>query len=84
MKMYSIHDSKGGFYSNPFYARQNGEAIRSFMNAVDDPSPNNLMHRHPADYSLFEIGSFDDLTGVITPIDPKHLCNGVDIQKEGK
>ncbi|QCQ85097.1 nonstructural protein [Blackfly microvirus SF02] len=83
MKIYTINDSKASFYMQPFYARQNGEAIRTFAQAVNDTSnPNNLMARSPADYSLYEIGEFDELTGQITPVNPVSLGNGVDFKEQ--
>jgi len=80
MKLYSVNDAKAGFYGNPFSARTNSEAMRNFQQAINDTNPNNLMNAHPADFSLFEIGEFDDETGQITPIAPKHLANGVDFK----
>lgn len=76
MKIYAIHDSKAAFYGPPFYARQNGEAIRIFTQAVTDPKSD--FQKYPGDYTLFELGSYDDATGVISPIAPNSLGNGLE------
>lgn len=81
MKIYTIRDSKAEFYGQPFFSRTNGDAIRQFTQVLNDTSnPNNLAAKYPADYSLFEIGEFDDETGKIKAIAPNHLGGGVDFK----
>ena len=56
---------KAECYSRPFFSLTHGEAIRTFTDAVNtEDSPYN---RHPADYTLFHVGSFDDSLGALTP-----------------
>jgi len=76
MKMYSIHDSKAMFYDRPFFARTDGEAIRMFSDAINDPKT--PISAHYADFTLFCVGEFDEQTGVVSPADSKSLGNGVD------
>lgn len=79
-KMYTVHDSKAGAYLQPFYARQNGEAIRSFAEACNQKDHN--FYKFASDFTLFEIGEFDEQTGVITPmLVPLTLGNGVDYKQ---
>lgn len=74
MKMFSFFDSKAAFFSNPFYEQREGAAIRMFADAVNDSSnPNNLLNKHPEDYSLFLLGEFDNDTGAIDMIKPLNL-----------
>jgi len=40
------------------------QAIRGFIDACDDPKTN--LHRHPEDYTLFKIATYDDLLGQYT------------------
>lgn len=41
-----------------------GEAIRSFKDAVNDPqSP---LYKHPTDYELYQIGTYNEETGEIS------------------
>lgn len=69
-KAYSIYDSKTGVYSTPFYALTKGEAIRSFTDSCNDNKT--MLFRYPDDYTLFEVGEFDDLKGCfiayLTPV----------------
>lgn len=81
MKIYTIRDDKAAAYLPPFCARQNGEAIRMFQNSLSDSQSN--FAKWPEDYILFELGEFNEDTGVITPLDaPKALGNGIDFKNQ--
>lgn len=58
VKIFSIYDSKVAAFQQPFFARTTGEAMRMFEDAVQKSDSG--FHTHAGDYSLFEIGSFDD------------------------
>jgi len=63
LKVFSIFDSKVGVYSNPFFCRSKGEALRTFGDLANDPQ-SRVCH-HPGDFTLFELGEFEDNTAVI-------------------
>lgn len=62
-QVFSIMDSKVKVFAQPFYMRNAAEALRAWSNTINDPQTQ--FAKHPADYTLFEIGSYDDETGVI-------------------
>ena len=62
MKVCSVFDSKAEAYLQPFYSRSRGEALRAFEDAVNREGS---FKAHVADYTLFEIGEFDDSSGQI-------------------
>lgn len=65
-KAYSIYDSKAEAYSRPFFAINKAMAIRSFQDiAADQQHP---IGQHPEDYTLFEIGQWDDTTSELKNI----------------
>lgn len=75
--IYSIHDNKANAYLPPFFLHNKNMAIRTFSDAVQDEG--HAFNRHPDDYSLWEIGEFDDTTGEIIYHTPhKALGCGVD------
>jgi len=62
---YAVYDRKAEMYSQPFLEIKDGTAIR----AVQDIVINNKDHafaKHPSDFSLHRLGSFDETTGIIT------------------
>jgi len=58
LKAFSVYDSKVKAYMKPFFTTAAGHAIRSFEQAVNDPQTE--LCRHPADFTLFEIGEYDE------------------------
>lgn len=83
-KCFTVFDSKASVFMQPFYMRAGGEAVRAFAASI--ARSGHPFHDYPADYTLFEIGEFDDDTGTFTNYDVKvNLGNGVQFlpTKEG-
>lgn len=64
MKIFSIFDSKLGVFSPPMFVKHKGEMLRSFIDAANDGQTN--LCKHPEDFTLFEVGEFDETTCGIT------------------
>lgn len=80
MKLFTVHDSKAAYHFNPIVHRNAGEAIRAFETAVENPE--SQFHKYPADFTLFEIGTFDvDTGGIKTYEDKILLVNASDLVK---
>lgn len=58
LSIFSIFDSAVQAWSRPMYARSKGEMLRQFEAAVQDV--NTDFAKHPSDYVLFELGTFED------------------------
>lgn len=58
---FSVFDAAAEAWLAPFFARSKGEAVRLFEGAAN--TADHRFHKHASDYTLFQIGSFDDLTG---------------------
>ena len=71
LKLFACHDSKAGAFMQPFFFQATGQAIRAFSDTVNDPKTQ--LNRHPADFTLFELGTFDDQTGEVETIKPLNL-----------
>ncbi len=76
MNIYSIYDTASGLYSRPFYSQSDGEAIRSFSDIATDAE--HQIGKHPADYTLFRLGIFDDRSGKLTDEDNSSLANALE------
>lgn len=55
---FSVYDSKVEVFMAPWNAVNKGQAIRTFSDLVNDS--NHPWSKHIEDYSLFELGTFDD------------------------
>lgn len=63
MMLFVVKDSKAGIFTRPFFLPSIGAACRFVSDlVVDRESP---LHAHPSDYSLWELGSFEEQTGVL-------------------
>jgi len=74
--IYSIFDQASGLYARPFTTQSDGEAIRSFTDVGCDAE--HPIGKHPADYTLFRLGIFDDNTGKLTDEANTHLGNALE------
>lgn len=68
MRIFSVYDSKANSYMLPFFIQNAPMAIRSFANAANDPATD--IGKFPTDFTLFEIGTYDDQGGLLEPIQP--------------
>ncbi|QCQ84659.1 nonstructural protein [Blackfly microvirus SF02] len=65
LNAYSLYDQKALTYSPPFYCSAHGQAVRMVMDLANDS--NTMVGRHPADFTLYCIGQFDDSVGGLLP-----------------
>lgn len=65
LKVFSIYDIKAETYSPPFFLQTVGLAIRTFTDVANDRE--SRVHKYPEDFTLFEIGTFNDTSGTIIP-----------------
>ena len=76
--VFAVRDSAVGAYNRPFFLQSRGVAVRSFSDEVNNPeSP---MHKHPSDYELFVLGTWDEDSAhfeVGNP--PESICRAADV-----
>ena len=75
--VYTVYDSKAEVYGMPVYHEARGEALRAFSDAINGEA--GLLSMHPEDFTLFEIGRYNQKTGLITSLDRFSVANGVDV-----
>lgn len=72
MKLFAVHDTKGGFFLPPFTESSTVAALRGFEVAVNDGKA--IFSRFPDDFALVELASFDQVTGELVPLSsPQNL-----------
>lgn len=82
-KLFAIRDSKADGFMPPFCAVTRGLAVRMFSDVMVDPQ--GQFAKHPADYSLHEIGVFDTDTALIVVSNgPEYVIGGLDVLKSGE
>lgn len=58
---FAVFDEKAGAYARPFFFSTLAEGVRAFATSVMDRG--HPFALHPADYTLFHLGSYDDASG---------------------
>lgn len=76
--LYTVRDEASGLYMTPTTSMTNEVAIRDFDYALKS---NELMRFKPTDFSLWKIGDYDDVTGIVEAIPPQCIKRGT---KHGK
>lgn len=74
IELYSVKDIKIG-YSAPFEAKNKGEALRMFEDALTNKQ--STLSKHPRDMELYYVGTFDLDTGA-TEGEIKYIASGKD------
>lgn len=75
IKVFSLLDTKTGIYNAPFFMAHIGLAVRAVAELAADL--NTTVGRHPADFMLVDLGSFDDQTGAFRTSVPVSLGTAV-------
>lgn len=60
--VFAVYDGATAIYGHPHFMVTAAAAIRSFEAALSDPKSD--MAKFAKDYSLFQLGSYDDSSGV--------------------
>jgi len=63
-QVFTVFDAKTAAYLFPFQEQSTGGALRSFIDAIEQPD--HMFSKHAADFTLFHIGSYDNLTAKFT------------------
>lgn len=73
MKCFSIYDCKADVFNVPFFALSAGVASRMVCDLVSDDR--STIHAHPEDFTLYEIGDFNEKPGLVVSYDkPNFIC----------
>lgn len=76
LSVFVIYDAAAEAYLPPFYFHQPAQAWREFAIRCNDPS--SPFHHSPGDYTVFQIGYWDDETAVFHQHEQEKLVNGVE------
>lgn len=76
-KAFTLLDTKTGHFKPPFFVAHMGEAMRMLQDTAQDP--NTVIGRHPEDFMLCDIGTYDDATGQMAPTLPNALCSAASL-----
>ena len=55
----------GDAFGRPYCVQSEGSGIRSFSDEVNRSADDNLLYKHPEDFALYRVGTFDDSDGIV-------------------
>lgn len=60
----AVFDVQAQSFGQPIFVPAKGVGIRTVADEVNRPAPDNILFQHSADFRLFELGEWDDATGI--------------------
>jgi len=77
LNIYSVFDTAAAIYQRPFVGKSHGEVTRSFTDVCKDA--NHEIGKHPEDYTLFCLGTFNDGTGEVIGLAPEKVATALEL-----
>lgn len=72
----AVRDNVADVYHRPYFMQSPGVAIRSFTDEVNREAEDNQLYKHAKDFTLYELGVYDDSNAKFELKDvPKLLIN---------
>lgn len=79
-RIISVRDEKAGVYMKPHFGLHMGAILREWEQVVN--APDSIFSKFPEDFTLFELGTFDDETGnILAHTPPRQLSTAREVQK---
>lgn len=66
LKICAVRDQAADVFGRPYFVPTTGIAIRSFTDEVNRENEDNQLYKHPKDFTLYELGDYDDNEAIIT------------------
>lgn len=82
MKLFvmAVRDRAADVFGVPHFVASVGGAVRNFSDEVNRVAQDNVLNKHPEDFDLFELGSYDDATASFALLaKPRQVSVGKDV-----
>ena len=76
----SVKDTAAQAFGRPVFVPTTAVGVRSFRDEVNRKDSSDDMARHPDDFELYELGTFDDSTGIIEIVSPRLVARAKDLK----
>lgn len=79
----SVRDRAADVFGQPFYVPALGQAVRSFSDEINRADQKNDLFKHPEDFDLYELGSWEDATASFDLLEsPRQVAIGKDLARK--
>lgn len=69
LQVFAVRDSATGSFGSPMFLVSDGHAMRVFGDEVNRVADDNMLARHPGDFELYKLTTFDTSSGRFAPVD---------------
>lgn len=84
IQVYAIRDSATAAFGTPLFMMAKGQALRMLQDELARKAPDNQFANHPADFELFELGTFDSESGLFECHLPVSVIRLIDLVQPGE
>lgn len=77
----SVKDTAAQAFGRPMFLPSSAVGVRSFRDEVNRSAVDNEMFKHPEDFELYELGTYDDSTGIIEVVTPRLVARAKDLKE---
>lgn len=74
--VFAVRDRLAAVFGNPFMQPNEVSAIRAFRDTINAVGETNMLHKHPDDFDLYQLGTWDDSTGLYEVGVPRSIAVG--------
>lgn len=74
----AVRDRTADVFGVPMFQVSIGVAIRGFADEVNRVHENNMLNRHPEDFDLYHLGTYEDGQGRFDCGEPRQVAIGKD------
>lgn len=74
-----IRDRAADVFGQPYFSTSIGAAVRSFSDEINRSDANNSLFKHPGDFDLYHLGTYDDSDGSFDCHPPRQVAIGKDV-----
>ena len=79
-----MRDRSADVFGQPSFHLSVGGAVRGFGDEINRVDANNVLNRHPEDFDLYQLGTYDDSDGSFNIDKPRQVAIGKDLIRNGK
>lgn len=80
--IFAVRDRAADVFGTPMFGVSKGTIIRGFGDEINRKDPNNQLNKHPEDFDLYELGSYNDETGLFDCGSPRQVAVGKDLVRD--
>lgn len=80
-KIMAVRDRGADCFGQPYAVLSVGAASRSFGDEINRQDAANALYNHAEDFDLYELGEYDDGTGLFETGSPRMVAVGKDLKR---